>query len=147
MYQTIHDPDFKAPIKTWLPPEEIELGALDQLKNAAKHADVGPHVAVMPDCHVGFGVTIGCVFPTVDAPDRAVDAPAHPAPPPPSLHAPRHHAPPRPPPAPRPRDRAPGGGPRWAGGSGPRRRRPGPRGGRGPRPSRKRTLRTYPQTG
>ena len=67
MYQTIHDPDFKAPIKTWLPPEEIEPGALDQLKNAARHPDVGPHVAVMPDCHVGFGVTIGCVFPTVEA--------------------------------------------------------------------------------
>lgn len=67
MYQTIREPDFKAPIKTWLPPEEIEPGALDQLKNAARHPDVGPHVAVMPDCHVGFGVTIGCVFPTVDA--------------------------------------------------------------------------------
>jgi len=67
MYQTIQEPEFKAPIKTWLPPKEIEPGALDQLKNAAKHPDVGPHVAVMPDCHVGFGVTIGCVFPTVDA--------------------------------------------------------------------------------
>jgi tRNA-splicing ligase RtcB len=67
MYQTIQETDFKAPIKTWLPPDEIEPGALDQLKNAARHPDVGPHIAVMPDCHVGFGVTIGCVFPTVDA--------------------------------------------------------------------------------
>ena len=40
MYQTIQEPEFKAPIKTWLPPEEIEPGALDQLKNAAKHPDV-----------------------------------------------------------------------------------------------------------
>jgi tRNA-splicing ligase RtcB len=67
MYETIRDSDQKAPIKTWLPPDEIEAGALTQLKNAARHPDIGPHVAVMPDCHVGFGVTIGCVFPTVDA--------------------------------------------------------------------------------
>ncbi|MGH2534771.1 MAG: RtcB family protein [Thermomicrobiales bacterium] len=67
MYQTITAPDLKAPIKTWLPIPEIESGAREQLENAARHPDVGPHVAVMPDCHVGFGVTIGCVFPTVDA--------------------------------------------------------------------------------
>lgn len=66
MMQTITEKDFKAPIKTWLPREDIEQGAFDQLRNAARHPDVGPHVAVMPDCHVGFGVTIGCVFPTVD---------------------------------------------------------------------------------
>lgn len=67
MFQTIKAPDLKAPIKTWLQIHEIESGARDQLENAARHPDVGPHVAVMPDCHVGFGVTIGCVFPTIDA--------------------------------------------------------------------------------
>src|SRR5688572_23352900 len=63
--EIIEEAGLKAPIKTWLPPEEIEAGAMEQLRNAARHPDVGPHVAVMPDCHVGFGVTIGCVFPTV----------------------------------------------------------------------------------
>jgi tRNA-splicing ligase RtcB len=63
----IDEPGFKAPIKTWLPLEEIEEGALAQLRNAARHPHVGHHVAVMPDCHVGYGVTIGCVLPTVDA--------------------------------------------------------------------------------
>src|SRR3954449_12926315 len=67
MTELIHEPDFKAPIKTWLPLAEIEPGALTQLKNAARHPAVGSHVAVMPDCHVGYGVTIGCVLPTVDA--------------------------------------------------------------------------------
>jgi tRNA-splicing ligase RtcB len=67
MYETIQEPDQKAPIKTWLPTAELEAGALAQLKNAANHPDVGPHVAVMPDCHIGIGVTIGCVFPTVAA--------------------------------------------------------------------------------
>jgi tRNA-splicing ligase RtcB len=65
MTTTIHEPGFNAPIKTWLPVEEIETGALEQLYNAAKHPEVGPVVAAMPDTHVGYGVTIGCVFPTV----------------------------------------------------------------------------------
>ncbi len=67
MYTVIDNPDQKAPIKTWLPVEEIEPAALDQLHNAAKHPEVASHVAVMPDCHVGYGVTIGCVFPTENA--------------------------------------------------------------------------------
>jgi len=67
MTTTIHEPDFNALIKTWLPVEEIEAGALEQLYNAAKHPEVGPVVAAMPDTHVGYGVTIGCVFPTVNA--------------------------------------------------------------------------------
>ncbi len=65
--EIIEEPGLRAPMKTWLPPAEIEPGAMDQLRNAARHPDVGPHVAVMPDCHVGFGVTIGCVFPTAGA--------------------------------------------------------------------------------
>ncbi len=67
MTTTIHLPGFNAPIKTWLPVEEIEPGALEQLYNAAKHPEVGPVVVAMPDTHVGYGVTIGCVFPTVKA--------------------------------------------------------------------------------
>jgi tRNA-splicing ligase RtcB len=67
MYTVIHDSDQRVPIKTWLPPGEIEPGALEQLKNAAAHPDVGPHISVMPDCHVGHGVTIGCVLPSPTA--------------------------------------------------------------------------------
>ncbi len=67
MITTIHEPGFNAPIKTWLPVEEIEPGALEQLYNAAKHPEVGPVVVAMPDTHVGYGVTIGCVFPTCNA--------------------------------------------------------------------------------
>lgn len=67
MYETLREPGQRAPIKSWLPLAEIEPGAMSQLKAAAAHPDIGPHVAVMPDCHVGFGVTIGCVFPTLGA--------------------------------------------------------------------------------
>ena len=63
MYE-IRETESIAPIRAWLPPTEIESAALDQLRNAANHPEVGPAIAVMPDCHVGFGVTIGCVFPT-----------------------------------------------------------------------------------
>ena len=64
MVTVIEEPGLKVPIKTWLPPEEIDAGAMEQLRHAASHPDVGSHVAVMPDCHVGFGVTIGSVLPT-----------------------------------------------------------------------------------
>ncbi len=67
MKTMIEEPGLRAPIKSWLPFDEIEPDALHQLRNAARHPDVGAHVAVMPDCHVGFGVTIGCVLPTVNA--------------------------------------------------------------------------------
>lgn len=65
MYTLIERPELRAPIKSWLPPEEIEEGARQQLINMGSHPAVGPHVAVMPDCHVGYGVPIGCVAPTV----------------------------------------------------------------------------------
>jgi tRNA-splicing ligase RtcB len=63
----INEPDFTVPIKSWLPVEEIEPGAFEQLRNTARHPEAAAHIAVMPDCHVGFGVTIGSVFPTADA--------------------------------------------------------------------------------
>jgi tRNA-splicing ligase RtcB (3'-phosphate/5'-hydroxy nucleic acid ligase) len=67
MYTVIESSDQRVPIKSWLPPSQIEPGALEQLKNAANHPDVGPHISVMPDCHVGQGVTIGCVLPAPHA--------------------------------------------------------------------------------
>jgi tRNA-splicing ligase RtcB len=38
-----------------------------QLLGAANLPIVGPHVAIMPDAHVGIGCTVGAVIPTVGA--------------------------------------------------------------------------------
>jgi hypothetical protein len=65
--ETILQGEMRVPIKTWLPVDEIEAGALEQLTNAASHPEVAVGVAAMPDTHVGFGVSIGCVFPTANA--------------------------------------------------------------------------------
>lgn len=54
-------------IRTWLPTAEMEPQAMSQLMAAAGHPRLGSHIAVMPDCHLGVGVTIGCVLPTVEA--------------------------------------------------------------------------------
>ncbi len=65
--ETIISPEFNAVIMTWLPIAEIEPGALEQIHNVARHPEVADVVAIMPDCHVGYGVTIGCIFPTIDS--------------------------------------------------------------------------------
>lgn len=54
----------RVPVNTWLPIDEIEPGALAQIKNTANHPEAYGHVAIMPDCHQGFGVTIGTAFAT-----------------------------------------------------------------------------------
>jgi len=53
------------PIKSWC--AEIEPGALEQARNLARHPRVVGHVALMPDCHVGFGMPIGGVAACADA--------------------------------------------------------------------------------
>jgi tRNA-splicing ligase RtcB (3'-phosphate/5'-hydroxy nucleic acid ligase) len=53
----------KFPIKMWL--EDIEDGAVAQLKNLANLPFAFKHVAVMPDCHQGYGMPIGGVLATV----------------------------------------------------------------------------------
>ncbi len=67
MFTSIDLPGIRATIKSWLPVEEIEAGALAQIGNAARHPEVADTVAIMPDCHVGYGVTIGSIFPTLNA--------------------------------------------------------------------------------
>ena len=52
------------PIKMWL--KNVEEGALEQAKNAAKLPFTALPVALMPDCHQGYGVPIGCVWATED---------------------------------------------------------------------------------
>lgn len=54
-------------IITWLSPETIEPQAMEQLKNISEMAFVFKHLAVMPDCHLGKGATVGSVIATKDA--------------------------------------------------------------------------------
>ena len=49
------------PVKLWIPAEEVESSALDQLKNVSDIPQVFKHVAAMPDVHQGVGATIGTV--------------------------------------------------------------------------------------
>jgi tRNA-splicing ligase RtcB (3'-phosphate/5'-hydroxy nucleic acid ligase) len=55
-----NEKSYKVPIKSWC--EQIEEGALNQAINLAKHPEVHHHVALMPDCHLGYGMPIGGVI-------------------------------------------------------------------------------------
>lgn len=55
----------KLPIKLWL--DDIEEGALRQAKNLANLDIAFSHIAIMPDCHEGFGMPIGGVLAALDA--------------------------------------------------------------------------------
>jgi tRNA-splicing ligase RtcB (3'-phosphate/5'-hydroxy nucleic acid ligase) len=56
--------DEPIPIKLWL--NDIEAGALDQARNLARLPFAFRHIALMPDCHQGFGMPIGGVLATKD---------------------------------------------------------------------------------
>ncbi|MCE3005147.1 MAG: RtcB family protein [Xanthomonadaceae bacterium] len=62
-YNLIHEPG-AAPIKLWTRGVPLEPQAEAQLRNIARLPVVGPHVAVMPDVHLGIGATVGSVVPT-----------------------------------------------------------------------------------
>lgn len=64
--QTVIDSQ-KNQIKAWLPKEEIEPQALQQLQNVADLPFVFKHVAAMPDVHLGIGATVGSVIATEKA--------------------------------------------------------------------------------
>ena len=49
----------RVPIASWC--ADIEPGAMKQAENVAAHPRVFHHVALMPDCHQGFGMPIGGV--------------------------------------------------------------------------------------
>jgi tRNA-splicing ligase RtcB len=49
----------KLPVKSWC--EHVEKGALEQASNLANHPQTFRHIALMPDCHVGYGMPIGGV--------------------------------------------------------------------------------------
>jgi len=50
------------PIRIWAPVDEVEAGALAQLKNVAALPWVIHHVVALPDVHFGKGATIGSVI-------------------------------------------------------------------------------------
>jgi tRNA-splicing ligase RtcB len=58
---------YKSNIVTFLPPDTIEPEARTQLENIAEMPIVHEHVAVMPDCHLGKGATVGSVIATKGA--------------------------------------------------------------------------------
>lgn len=49
------------PIRSWIPPYEVESGAIDQATNAANHPDARQRIVLLPDVHQGYGIPIGCV--------------------------------------------------------------------------------------
>lgn len=52
----------KLPIKLWL--EDIEDGAMEQVKNLANLPFAFKHISIMPDSHQGYGMPIGGVLAT-----------------------------------------------------------------------------------
>ena len=56
----IESDDKALAIKSWC--ENVESGALVQARNLARHPALVHHVALMPDCHCGYGMPIGGVI-------------------------------------------------------------------------------------
>lgn len=55
------------PIKVWLcSRDDLDAGTFEQAVNLSNLPFVFKHVALMPDCHSGFGMPIGGVLPTRD---------------------------------------------------------------------------------
>ena len=54
------DDDFRVPIKSWC--GDVEENALKQASDLARHPVVYHHAALMPDCHMGYGMPIGGVI-------------------------------------------------------------------------------------
>ena len=54
----------KLPIKMWI--DDIEEGAMKQAANLSRLPFAFKHIAIMPDCHQGYGMPIGGVLATKD---------------------------------------------------------------------------------
>lgn len=63
----IEIPSKGVPIKAWVDGVPVEDDAKKQLQSIAALPVVWPHVAVMPDVHLGKGATVGSVVPTKGA--------------------------------------------------------------------------------
>lgn len=57
--------DNRLPIKSWC--EDVESEAIAQAQNLANHPETFHHIALMPDCHSGYGMPIGGVISCEDA--------------------------------------------------------------------------------
>jgi len=55
----IQDRQWRLPVKSWCP--SIEESAMGQISNLAHHPALFGHIAIMPDCHCGYGMPIGGV--------------------------------------------------------------------------------------
>ena len=55
-----NDETTRLPIMSWC--DEIEHDALKQATNLSNHPVTYKHIALMPDCHVGYGMPIGGVI-------------------------------------------------------------------------------------
>ena len=60
MKWTKEDDGVKIPIKSWC--DDLDENALRQAVNLANHPVTKKHVALMPDCHLGYGMPIGGVI-------------------------------------------------------------------------------------
>lgn len=56
--------EYGAPVLSWC--KDVEDGAMAQIRNLAKHPVI-KKVAIMPDCHQGYGMPIGGVIAVKDA--------------------------------------------------------------------------------
>ena len=54
-------------IIAFIPPKDIEENTMKQIENISKMSFLHKHIAVMPDCHLGKGATVGSVVPTTGA--------------------------------------------------------------------------------
>jgi len=63
-------PPHGVPIKSWC--EDLEVGAAEQAHYLAIHPSMFHHVALMPDCHQGYGMPIGGVIACRDVIPNAV---------------------------------------------------------------------------
>ena len=57
----LSDPTWKTKVFSWCP--EIEESAMAQIRNLAQ-LPFAVHLAIMPDCHAGYGMPIGGVLAT-----------------------------------------------------------------------------------
>lgn len=51
---------YRVPLKSWC--DDMETEAMKQAEDLVKHPSVFKHVALMPDCHPGYGMPIGGVI-------------------------------------------------------------------------------------
>ena len=51
-------------VLSWVPEAQLEPDVVEQVKRISRLPFVQPHIAVMPDCHLGKGAAVGSCIPT-----------------------------------------------------------------------------------